>query len=501
MKTQLFFISILACMSINLSAQKKSTDFEKLENEITDFVSSDQAKSISISISKKGNTIFSKAYGEAKPNQPATGNISYQIASVTKPFTATGIMILAERNEIDLEKPFTTYLPEYKIQKADSTYQTPTIRQLLSHTGGLGTFFYVAPTPEKQVKIEDSWKSFGVQFEKPGTVYEYSNLGYGLLSEIIEEVSGISYAEFMDKEIFEPLGMNHSFVMDTDKIYTNKVSKSLQGSFIEGELYNNTEGAGNIYSTTEDLLKFGNFHLNLLKKTPMISKDKINEMHSFKKDEVLYHYYKDVFYGLGWYFGKDIENNEIFWHEGGTPGASAMLFMVPNQEIVVAVTSNTFNAAIMQQIAQTALSLYGVELNQGIFNPLANYKDIDKDSGLVGEWKGSFVVEENEIPVTLTINEKEVYFEYLDYSVISNNMPQPFFIKTAMMFTVINEKRFMGMVIGNLPKEAVPESRNLFNLKFIKYGDTLKGFITALPLGGDVHYAFPYQLELEKIAQ
>ncbi|TBW25892.1 serine hydrolase [Gramella sp. KN1008] len=484
----------------NLFAQQKEPDLSVVREEMDQLVANGALKSVSVSISRGGKTVYSAAVGTARQGDSGTATpfTPYQIASVTKPFTATGIMLLASQNKIDIDDPFTTYLPDYNIKKVDSTYHTPTIRELLSHTAGLGTYFYVTPEHEKQISFEDSWKHFGTQFEEPGTVYEYSNLGYALLSEIIEEVSGLSYAQFMKKEIFQALEMKNSFVIDPQEDYSNTAVKSINDKFIDGELYNNTEGAGNIYSTTEDLLKFGNFHLGLTNEFPALSEEQLMQMHTYKNPDVFYHYYKDTFYGLGWYASSDNSGSPIYWHEGGTAGASAMLFIVPDREIVISITSNTFNSAIMQQLTKTALSEFGVKLNEGIFNPIANYKDIAANSELIGKWSGSLQIGETDIPVDLLIEEDDIYFNYLDHTVVSHTMPQPLFIKTGFLFMMVNNNRIIGSVVGNLPKGELPESRNLLNIKFIKEGNKLKGFLTAFPLGGELHYAFPYYLELTK---
>lgn len=160
-------------------------------------------------VAKGDEVLFQKGYGEADvehhvPNSPQT---RFHVASVSKPFTAAAILLLAERGQIDLNAPLIAVLPGYPGASRLS------IHHLLAHTSGIPNINAFADYDEIQYRrhstaeLVDRFKNEPLKFE-PGAKYDYSNSNYNLLAHIIERVSGAPYGDFLQRELFRPLGMD-----------------------------------------------------------------------------------------------------------------------------------------------------------------------------------------------------------------------------------------------------------------------------------------------------
>src|SRR4030095_16644653 len=172
-----------------------------------------------ILVAEKGKPIYQQSLGYADYNTRRMLNDSsvFELASVSKHFTAMGIMILKEKGSLNYEDNIKKYFPQLP-------YENITVRNLLTHTSGI---------PSYEDQFEKNWDRKKIAFNKdivdmlsqrkdtlffkPGTGWKYSNTGYALLASIIEKVSGVSYNDFMAKNIFQPLGITHTFLYNTPR--------------------------------------------------------------------------------------------------------------------------------------------------------------------------------------------------------------------------------------------------------------------------------------------
>ncbi|HEX4439264.1 MAG TPA: serine hydrolase domain-containing protein [Thermoanaerobaculia bacterium] len=175
-----------------------------------------KAPSVSVAIVSHGRLAYARAYGDAKVEPPtaATPAMRYSIGSVSKQFTATAVLMLAEEGKLSLDDPVSRFLPELTRAKDVK------IRQLLSHTSGYRDYWpqdYVPPfmrTPATAESILTRWAKQPLDFE-PGSQYQYSNTGYVAAGEIVEKASGTPLLDLLRKRIFEPLEMRS--VTDVDR--------------------------------------------------------------------------------------------------------------------------------------------------------------------------------------------------------------------------------------------------------------------------------------------
>jgi CubicO group peptidase (beta-lactamase class C family) len=207
----------------------------------------------SVLVAQKGKVLFSKGYGWADvewniPNSPTT---RFQIASMTKQFTAAAILLLEERGKLKTDDLVKKYLPD-----APASWEKITIYNLLTMTSGLADHSAeYDPTPPDRLIYVDRPLDF-----QPGEKWDYKNTNYLVLGYLLERVSGQSYADFLQENIFKPLGMNDSGLDSNVAIVPHRASGYLIGADgIENAERTNISGAlsaGGLYSTTEDLLRW-----------------------------------------------------------------------------------------------------------------------------------------------------------------------------------------------------------------------------------------------------
>jgi CubicO group peptidase (beta-lactamase class C family) len=172
--------------------------------------------SLSIAVAQGNTLLWEEGFGWADRERRivATPHTLYSLASISKPITATAVMILKERGLLDLDQPINDYLGDSKLHAWVGDAKEATVRRVANHTSGLPIHyqFFYQDEPYLRPPMGETIRRYGNLVTAPGERFQYSNLGYGLLSEIVELVSGKSYADFLREEVFLPLGMFHASV-------------------------------------------------------------------------------------------------------------------------------------------------------------------------------------------------------------------------------------------------------------------------------------------------
>ena len=201
-------------------AQEQSPDFSRQVDRIAQQVlAATGVPSASVAIVRGNQVVYTHAYGEARldPKVPATPQMRYSIGSISKQFTATAILMLAEEGKLSLDDPVGRFLPD--LTRANEV----TIRELLSHTSGYQDYWpqdYVMPMmlqPTTAQKILDGWARKPLDFE-PGTKWQYSNTNYVIAGLIVEKASGMPLLRFLAEKIFQPLGMQDVANIDQQRL-------------------------------------------------------------------------------------------------------------------------------------------------------------------------------------------------------------------------------------------------------------------------------------------
>ena len=295
-------------------------------------------------VAKNEKIVYENQIGTAdfKKKTPLNKESVFQLASVSKQFTAAAIMLLNERNQIKLTDTVNTYFPDFP-------YKAVTIKNLLNHTAGLPKYFWIAEHEWQQEKaptnseMMEFLESTDVKrYFKPGRNFDYSNTGYFVLASIVEKISGTSFSSFLKKNIFEPLQMDHSYVysFENDAIREHQLDgyrlyRGWRHVKIPSTVNDAIVGDKNIYTTAEDLFKW----TKGLNSGSFLTKQSLALMYS--KGESVYG--KKIPYGFG--FRIDTKGENSIYHYGKWNGFSTGLTNYLEDNLVVIVLEHTsFNA-------------------------------------------------------------------------------------------------------------------------------------------------------------
>lgn len=281
------------------------------------FVTQHQIAGAVTAVATKSRTVYVSAVGQAdiESGRVMTTDSIFRIASMTKPITATGLMILHDEGKLSIDDPIEKFIPSFKGQKFKDGRPAPavTIRDVLTHTAGLSR----PPSSDFQTKtleeIVDSIGKAPLAFE-PGSQWKYSS-GLNVAARIIEVVSGESYADFLQSRIFKPLGMQHTtFVLSKDQASrlattyspdkdSHGVVPSTHRSVVLDPTVRRTPNpSGGLFSTASDIVRFYQLILKggTVDGRKVISRKSIDLMTSIHSGDVVTGFTPGNGWGLGW---------------------------------------------------------------------------------------------------------------------------------------------------------------------------------------------------------
>lgn len=288
--------------------------------------------------------VFSKSYGSnfTKEPYPLTQHSSYNLASVSKQFTAMGIVILKQQNKLTYDDKITAYIPEL------SMYDDMTIEQLLHHTSGIPDYMHLINKYHKGTDIITIQEIISIYQQylpnpnfEPGSKFQYSNTGYILLAEIIQRVSGMHFETFMSENIFRSLEMHDTQVFNllSENEPQRRVFGYKQKFWIFGgkkvlhdlNHFDGVVGDGGIYSSANDLYLW---HKALSNGT-LVSKDAYKVAYTPAK--LLNG--KQNNYGFGWF----INDDSSVEHAGGWQGFTSYIYRDLTANNLIIILDNSTN--------------------------------------------------------------------------------------------------------------------------------------------------------------
>jgi CubicO group peptidase (beta-lactamase class C family) len=287
----------------------------------------------------KGQVIYKRAFGFAnfRKKEKLTVNSVFQLASVSKQFTAFAIMMLKEQGKLSYSDSIRKFFPSFP-------YDNITIRQLLTHNSGLPNYNYFAENywSNKSVAMTNNdlvsmiIKNKPIECCKPGRTYLYSNTGYAMLASIVEKVSGMKFQKFMKERVFLPLGMTHTFIMDySEKPNMKYVATGYEpGRREEPESYQNgIVGDKGVYSTVDDMLKWD----QALYECKLVRKETLQEAFSpaYKREIASRNY------GFGWRIKNASDKEKIVFHGGWWKGYRSYIVRMLGSKRTIIVLINS----------------------------------------------------------------------------------------------------------------------------------------------------------------
>jgi CubicO group peptidase (beta-lactamase class C family) len=330
-KLRWLFVILTFIAKNNLFCQDKVAEIDKMMQ----YASDNSLFSGVIMVADKGKVIYNKGFGYAdiENKKSIDENTLFNLCSITKQFTAMGIMILKEQGKLLYDDKLIKYFPNLP-------YPNVTLRQILNHTSGLPDYLdmlYKGWTDSKIPTNSDAIamleKNKPALLFTPGDKHQYCNTGYMLLASLIEKVSGLSYADFLSRNIFQKTGMTHTLV------YSPVLSKTTPGNlalpytfdYAKGKavltvnfepyhrqvtVLDGTYGDGGIHSTANDMIKWD----NALKSELLVKKATLGEAFT----NGILNDGKPIAapngYGFGWFILNDPLHGKYVHHTGGWPG-------------------------------------------------------------------------------------------------------------------------------------------------------------------------------------
>jgi CubicO group peptidase (beta-lactamase class C family) len=288
-----------------------------------------------IGIVKDGQILYVKGYGVADPTGRAvTPQTPFFLGSVSKSFTALAIMQLVEAGKIDLDAPVQRYLPEFRLADPLAS-QVITVRQLLEQTSGLSTYAgevaFVGQLDSLATLLrgQSALKAAG----PPGAQFQYSNLNYMILGDVIEAVAGIPYAQYVTQRIFAPLGMTHGYA-SPEQARAEGLATGYQYFFGLARATaspNNPASvpAGRLIASAEDMARYLAMWLNEGQSgdATLVTPTGRAQLQAPAVPVTSY-----TRYGMGWYTNPD---GSVVWHGGSTENFRASMKILTQERLAV----------------------------------------------------------------------------------------------------------------------------------------------------------------------
>ena len=296
-------------------------------------------------IAHNGKTIYEQTFGysDLTTKDALTKNTPFELASISKTFTATAVLKLNEEGLLSLDEPVKLYFPDFP-------YEAVTIRHLLTHRSGLPDYVFMSNSfitdRTHYMNNEDVINIFAKKraplIFTPNSKFEYSNSNYAILAAIVAKVAGVKFQAYMHDSIFIPLGMKNSFVFDYEDTVVRKYARThdAYGQKLKDVCFDGAVGDKGVYSTAEDMLKWD----NALKTGKVISEESLEEAYkprSFERESFENSDARN--YGYGWRMVKQADGNNIIYHNGWWHGNNTVFARNLRDNTTIIVLGNRLN--------------------------------------------------------------------------------------------------------------------------------------------------------------
>lgn len=332
-----------------------ATDQDRMEEVFADGLESDGAPGGAVAVVGADRILNSRGFGEADGSGTAvTPDTPFLLGSTTKSFTALAVMQLVEAGKVGLDDPVRDYVPEFEL--AGDSADRITVRQVLRHTSGLPLNPAGGPIlkgASEGTPLEALTELRGKELSsEPGSEMAYVNANYVLAGLVVERASGLPYGEYVETEIFEPLGMRHSFAergpakaagLAAGHRYIFGLSEQTGTSFHPATL-----AAGYLMSSADDLARYLAVFLNDgvgLNGERLLSKAGMREMLAADDAGTNLGTWADGVasnYAMGWFVGGPWDEPAVL-HPGDAVDSSSMLVLLPDRGIGIATLVNASN--------------------------------------------------------------------------------------------------------------------------------------------------------------
>jgi len=496
---QFLGLTLVLCLFTSVPAQDSSVIFDNrftdVRELIIDQITTETVPSIVVAVAEDGKIIWEEAFGFADlENQiKSTPNTMYRLGSISKTITATGLMLLVEAGLIDLDKPANEYLPEdVRLRGFEGESGEITVRHLLNHRAGLPAYaeIFYEDDPGGRRSLAETTRRYGIIAYPPGWSFIYCNLGYQMAASMIAEVSGMSYAEFIEKRLYFPLGMTHSRVYE-GKPFSEPKAIPYTPSLKRIPPYRSSyPGAEGNYASAHDLIRFAMFHLkdHLPDQEPILSDEAIDDMQA----EVPPGNRK---YGIGWDLDGTDHGYRSVYHGGDGPGANCMLRLFQDEDIAAVVLCNA-KLDKLYDIQKAIFVALIPELGKPEPEPVqtedsAPSQPPDEPIEMYRTWRGTITAYDREMDVELTVDSTGA-------KVTVGGQPSD-----DLEIYVLTPTFLLGMFDADIPTPDNERNPYRNRLAVVREGDRLYGAVISVGRRAEQegHYELSSRIELRPSKQ
>lgn len=492
-----FLIAATANFAVVKADETEADKFAPLREKIQQALVDQQVPSLAVAVARDGKILWEQGFGWAdRENRVlASEHTMYSLASISKPITATGLMLLVQRGELQLDDPVNQHLGNTGLTARVGKVSEATIRRLANHSSGLPLhyqFFYEDESFERP-EFDESLRRYGVLMSAPGERFQYANFGYGVLDDLIRSKSGTSYAEFMRRNVFLPLGLTHTSVdVPAELQHVAAVRYGPNQTPLPFYTFDHP-GASAVFSSAHDLVRFGMFHLH--QRGPgqqeILDRHQIDEM-----QEPTVKLADGRQYGVGWFIDEDEHGYKTVSHTGGMGGVRTRLTLVPGENLVVVALCNASTSLPLEmtrEILGAMLPQYDKQrhLASGRHEPNPQPSKPHCPPGLVGYWKGR---------VSTYSGQQQIEMWAKPDGDVQIKMGGQ--LKTLLSQSRLNSDVLTGQFAGDVGTDDANRRPYHLHLRLKLREETMNGSVTAISLPGSRSgNALSYWLELQRIDQ
>lgn len=393
------------CPGIGRADAPVNRSFASLDYKLSKAVADGRATGLAIAVAVNGRLAWLRCYGMADRERGVrvTPRTPFSLASISKPFTAAAVAVLARSHGVSLDKPCRA------LQGVDAPPLWPsgreaTVRELGAHAGGLPTFFEMypaGPNAREPRPTSELLRVYGHTVFEPGSTYEYSNLGYAALGSLIEQVSGQRFSAFVQDRLITEIGLIDTFLDDDIARLRTAAARYDENGRLIPFYKTATPASGEVYASILDMVKFAAAHM----------RSKIAPNQHVLPSPVVDDLFKPVLTGatggattLGWFRGYTSSGMLTLFKDGGQPGVSTTMYLVPERQfscIILANRSN--NGGLIQEAADEITAAVVPGWTPPSLFPTDQRRALSGAGPWFGHWEGIFEGDGVSRPMTATL--------------------------------------------------------------------------------------------------
>lgn len=376
-------VTVLAQQNNNEKNGKNAIDVEEINVLVENVMKKSKIPGVSMVLINGDQSVYlNYGYSDKEEQVLVTSSTCFELGSMSKAFTALGIMLLVQNGEVSLDDPVSKYLPWFRVNysgiyngmKIDNEVEI-NIRDLLYQTSGI-PFKTIGDIPQgnSDDMLENTIQNLvGIELDfMPGDIHQYATINYDVLGLIIQTVTKRSYEEFIQEYVLSPLEMKHTYLYREDAENNEKLSKGYKMNFLsaqeyEAPIYRGNTPAGYIISNAEDMERWMRIQIGNVK----IKNDLYQAIKMTHIGDTTVPSQGPYYYGGGWYI--HVRGTELY-HEGSNPNYSSMIVIKPEQELGICILTNINSNAANYLATNIIKSIEGKSVAKYI---IGDYQNLD----------------------------------------------------------------------------------------------------------------------------